>query len=593
MRVLSACAARILTLVFFSALIGSDPAHAQTQLKVLDWNTHHGVGTDGVYNLQRFVTHIARTGANVVSLNEVEKFTGWGNEDQPARYAALLRAATGATWHYTFAQRDGATKGQGNLILSTFPIEAANQKVLSYSRSVAMAQIVVNGTRVYVFSTHLDADSSSRRATQMMELKAWAAGFAQQHIYAGDFNAWPGASEIANMTSVAYDAWAVAKASSIATAYPGNEAGNTRNSRIDYIWYSKSASRLTLKGAQVFDTRDSNGVMPSDHRPLMATFQVSGTSTAMPEQLVALPSLFSEIAADYDGDGKADVSVYRTTTGESFISRSIDRATAMIAWGAPHLGDVSVPGDYDGDGTADLAVYRTTTGQWFIRYSSGGSTQATWGAPAYSDRPVPADYDGDGRTDIAVFRPTTAVWYLQVLERRLGAKGLRRTGLEPAGRPAGAGGLQRRRPDRPRHLPRDHGPVVHQWDRDVDLGGPVGRRRARARRLRWRSEDRPRGLPHDDRRLVHPAVDRRHREDCVGRPGARRPARARRLRRRRPDRSRGVSPERVAMVHPGLAGRRDLAAVGLGGIRRRAAQPPGHAALSGWSLDSGQRSAIG
>ena len=412
MRVLSARAARILTLVFFSALIGSDPAHAETLLKVLDWNTHHGEGTDGVYNLQRFVTRIAQTGANVVSLNEVEKFTSWGNEDQPARYAALLKAATGATWHYTFAQRDGASKGQGNLILSTFPIEAADQKVLSYSRSVAMARIVVNGTRVHVFSTHLDAESSSRRATQMKELKAWAAGFAQQHIYAGDFNAWPGASEIANMTSAAYDAWAKAKASSIATAYPGNEEGNTRNSRIDYVWYSKSASRLTLKGAQVFDTRDSKGVMPSDHRPLMATFQVSGTSTTKPEPLVALPGLFSEIAADYDGDGKADLGVYRTTTGESFISRSIDRVTTTIVWGAPHLGDVSVPGDYDGDGTSDLAVYRTTTGQWFIRYSSGGSTEAAWGA-AYSDRPVPADYDGDGRTDIAVFRPATAVWYLR------------------------------------------------------------------------------------------------------------------------------------------------------------------------------------
>jgi endonuclease/exonuclease/phosphatase family metal-dependent hydrolase len=76
------------------------------------------------------------------------------------------------------------------------------------------------------------------------------------------------------MTSVAYDAWAVAKANGTAVAYSGNEAGNTRNSRIDYVFYSKSASRLVLKGAQVFDTRDSKGVMPSDHRPVMATFEV-------------------------------------------------------------------------------------------------------------------------------------------------------------------------------------------------------------------------------------------------------------------------------------------------------------------------------
>ena len=52
------------------------------------------------------------SGAHVVSLNEVEKNNGWGDEDQPARYAALLRAATGKTWHYTFAERDGGTNGQ-------------------------------------------------------------------------------------------------------------------------------------------------------------------------------------------------------------------------------------------------------------------------------------------------------------------------------------------------------------------------------------------------------------------------------------------------------------------------------------------------
>lgn len=246
-----------------------------TLLKVLTWNTHHGIGTDGVYNIQRFVTWIARSGANVVSLNEVERYVGsYGNEDQPARYAALLRSATGRTWYYKFAQRDGGTNGQGNLILSTFPLEASGAYQLSYSRSVARVQILVNNIRVNAFSTHLDADSSTRRSTQMNQLKAWANNYSQQHIYAGDFNAWPGAAEISNMTSVAYDAWAVAYANGTAVAYAGNTGGNTRNSRIDYVFYSRSASRLVLRGAQVFDTRDSNGVMPSDHRPVMATFEV-------------------------------------------------------------------------------------------------------------------------------------------------------------------------------------------------------------------------------------------------------------------------------------------------------------------------------
>jgi endonuclease/exonuclease/phosphatase family metal-dependent hydrolase len=251
------------------------PATGSTLLKVFDWNIHHGVGTDGVFSLERFIPYIVASGANVVSLNEVEKFVGsYGNVDQAARFASLLRSATGKTWYHHFAQRAGATNGQGNAILSTFPFEDTDSHLLSYSRSVARVQILVNGIRVNVFSTHLDADSSTRRATQMNELKAWASSFSQQWIYAGDFNAWPGAAEITNMTSSNYDAWAQAVAAGTQVAYAGNTAGNTRNSRIDYVFYSKSASRLRLRAAQVFDVRNASGVAPSDHRPLMATFEV-------------------------------------------------------------------------------------------------------------------------------------------------------------------------------------------------------------------------------------------------------------------------------------------------------------------------------
>ena len=135
-------------------------------------------------------------------------------------------------------------------------------------------QILVNGIRVNVFSTHLDADSSSRRATQMSELKSWASGFAEQRILAGDFNAWPGASEISNMTSSHIDTWAVRQVRGHRGRYSGNEAGNTRNSRIDYVWLSKSATRTTIKASRVYDVRNSSGVAPSDHRPVMTTFEV-------------------------------------------------------------------------------------------------------------------------------------------------------------------------------------------------------------------------------------------------------------------------------------------------------------------------------
>jgi endonuclease/exonuclease/phosphatase family metal-dependent hydrolase len=380
------------------------PAASAQTLKVLDWNTHHGVGTDGEYDLQRFVTWIVRSGAHVVSLNEVEKNNGWGDEDQPARYASLLRAATGKTWYYTFAQRDGGTDGQGNLILSTIPFEATGATTLSYSRSVARAQIIVNGVRVNVFSTHLDADSATRRATQMEELKSWASRYSQQHIMAGDFNAWPGASEITNMTSVAYDAWAEAKSDGTAVAYAGNTAGNTRNSRIDYIWYSKRATQLVLRGAQVFDTRDSSGVMPSDHRPVMATFQVGSGGS-----ITSTPTSPMKPTGDFDGDRKSDFSVFRPTTGQWLIARSGGSGMMQLAWG--NGADIPVAFDYDGDDKVDVGVFRPSTGVWYIiRSATGTSFSTAWGGAG--DVPAVGDYDGDGRADIAVFRPSTGAWYI-------------------------------------------------------------------------------------------------------------------------------------------------------------------------------------
>ncbi len=251
------------------------PSTAEGTVRYLDWNIHHGVGTDGVCNLDRIAGWIAKSGANVVSLNEVEKNSGWcGNADEPAQLLSLVRSKTGKSWQSQFAQRDGNATGQGNLILTTFAIDDRDAYQLSYARSVSRAQITVNGITVNVFSTHLDSDSGSYRSTQMTELKRWAATFSEQRLIAGDFNAWPGAAEADIMRNGYVDGWAKAYASGGAIAYAGNEAGNTRNSRIDYVWMSQAASRLQITAARVFDVRDANGVQPSDHRPVMVTFAV-------------------------------------------------------------------------------------------------------------------------------------------------------------------------------------------------------------------------------------------------------------------------------------------------------------------------------
>lgn len=70
-------------------------------------------------------------------------------------------------------------------------------------------------------------------------------------------------------------------------------------------------------------------------------------------------------------------------------------------------------GDFDGDGKADLTVWRGLTTYWILMKSSNNTMQNTaWGASyaPYNDIPTPGDFDGDGKADYAVWRPAEGSW---------------------------------------------------------------------------------------------------------------------------------------------------------------------------------------
>lgn len=138
---------------------------------------------------------------------------------------------------------------------------------------------------------------------------------------------------------------------------------------------------------------------------------------------VATPDPRMYVAADYDGDGKTDFS---RLDHNSYVNASyrIDyAANGFGSWDVvlPNYGYNTAQtyvwyrpagGDFDGDGKADVSV-QNTNGQWRIDYAANGfgswDVQYFGGYVGGSAIPYAADITGDGKADLAL-RPDDGRW---------------------------------------------------------------------------------------------------------------------------------------------------------------------------------------
>jgi endonuclease/exonuclease/phosphatase family metal-dependent hydrolase len=242
-----------------------------TALKVMTWNVHKTKGSDGACNPDRIANTIVSLGAHVVSLNEVNYFSGvcaW-NFDMGERLRTLVEQKTGVRW---YRQSNHPAVNAVDVLLSRYPFVTSSETLISYNRGIAQIGIVVNGRNVNLFATHIEWENRSWVPIQIAEVVRWMNSFPEPRIVMGDFNTWPGTSDYKIIANVTHDAWVVGQSAGTATAFNGT--GLTHGgSRFDYVFYSKVAA-LSLKSVHVPDTR-VNGVWPSDHHPVVAVFNVN------------------------------------------------------------------------------------------------------------------------------------------------------------------------------------------------------------------------------------------------------------------------------------------------------------------------------
>jgi len=121
------------------------------------------------------------------------------------------------------------------------------------------------------------------------------------------------------------------------------------------------------------------------------------------------PGAFTRVVPfDFDGDGKADVAVFRPTENKWYILRSSDAQVTQTVFAIPN--DRPAPSDYDGDGKTDIAIYRGSAGDWWS-LSTIANSQVYAHLGAAGDIPLPSDITGDGRSDYVVYRPSNFTWY--------------------------------------------------------------------------------------------------------------------------------------------------------------------------------------
>jgi endonuclease/exonuclease/phosphatase family metal-dependent hydrolase len=240
-------------------------------LRAASFNIHHGVGTDGLLDLERIARVIEQEQPDVIGLQEVDRHFGVRSNfvDQATWLAERLdlHVVFGANLDLDPLTPGADRRQYGTAILSRYRIREWRNTLLprpasGEQRGLLEAVIKVRGVPVRTFNTHLQHDSQIERLAQIAQIRAIVAESPESVVLVGDLNATPETPEIAAITEDLADAWVEAGEGDGFTY-----DAETPHARIDYVL---SSGDIVAKAAAVV-TSDS-----SDHLPVVADLVLPG-----------------------------------------------------------------------------------------------------------------------------------------------------------------------------------------------------------------------------------------------------------------------------------------------------------------------------
>ncbi|MFD1110266.1 endonuclease/exonuclease/phosphatase family protein [Pseudoroseomonas ludipueritiae] len=219
-------------------------------LRVMTWNIHGGVGTDGVCDMHRVLGLIRRQAPDILAVQEVDS-RGRGSDH--CGFTTLRGHLPGHAMAETIQAKDGA---YGHMLLSRWPIEQSALHDLSHPgrepRVAIEAKIATPAGALRVISTHLGL-RQRERYTQATRLATLVRRLEGPLVVLGDFNEW---------------GWRGPVFRALAAQMPARTRHRTFPSRLPAL----KLDRIFCRPASLLgrNWRDSSGRVASDHLPVVA-----------------------------------------------------------------------------------------------------------------------------------------------------------------------------------------------------------------------------------------------------------------------------------------------------------------------------------